>query len=96
MQNTEPVLGQGKAAFKVACDLDLEGVVAKRLDDPYAARTKWWKILNRAYSQGGRAELFERRTASSATTHFPRTAACVTRRAISLSSSSHFRLGANS
>jgi len=37
-----------------------------------------------------------KRTASSATTHFPRTAACVTRRAISLSSSSHFRLGANS
>jgi len=47
------VLGEGKAAFKAVCDLDLEGLVAKRLDDAYGPRTKW-------YSQkAGRAELFE-------------------------------------
>jgi hypothetical protein len=40
-----------------------ESIVAKRLTDPYGPRTKWWKILNRDYSQkAGRAELFERAT----------------------------------
>jgi len=28
-----------------------EGIVAKRLVDPYGPRTKWWKILNQDYSQ---------------------------------------------
>jgi ATP-dependent DNA ligase len=28
---------RGKAAFKAVCDLDLEGIVAKRLADPYSA-----------------------------------------------------------
>jgi len=47
------------------CELDLEGIIAKKLDDPYEPeRTKWWKILNPAYSQKeGRVELFERRYA---------------------------------
>ena len=42
--------------------MDLEGIVAKRLDDPYApSRTIWFKILNRSYSQKeGWSELFER------------------------------------
>jgi ATP-dependent DNA ligase len=41
------------------CDHDLEGIVAKRLSDPYARETKWFKIPNRAYSQKeGWAELF--------------------------------------
>jgi len=42
--------------------MDLEGIVAKRLADPYApGRTTWLKILNRSYSQKeGRSELFER------------------------------------
>jgi bifunctional non-homologous end joining protein LigD len=62
MQKSEPVLGDGKAVFKAACQLDLEGVVAKRLADAYEpGRTKWSKILNPEYSQkAGRAELFER------------------------------------
>jgi ATP dependent DNA ligase domain len=30
MQRSEPVLGDGKAAFQAVCDLDLEGIVAKR------------------------------------------------------------------
>jgi bifunctional non-homologous end joining protein LigD len=62
LQKSEPVLGDGKAAFQAVCDLDLEGIVAKRLADAYGPRTKWWKILNGAYTQKkGRAELFERR-----------------------------------
>jgi bifunctional non-homologous end joining protein LigD len=36
MQRSEPVLGDGRAAFRAACGLDLEGVVAKRLGDPMA------------------------------------------------------------
>jgi bifunctional non-homologous end joining protein LigD len=62
LQRSDPVLGDGRAAFQAVCDLDLEGIVAKRLADAYGPRTKWWKILNRDYSQkAGRAELFERR-----------------------------------
>ena len=62
LQRSEPVLGDGRAAFRAVCGLDLEGVVAKRLGDSYGPRTKWWKILNRDYSQKvGRAELFEQR-----------------------------------
>jgi bifunctional non-homologous end joining protein LigD len=68
LQNSEPVLGQGKAAFQTACDLDLEGIVAKRLADPYGPRTKWWKVLNPSYSQKkGQADLFEHRHATSGT-----------------------------
>jgi ATP-dependent DNA ligase len=62
LQKSEPVLGEGKAAFQAVCDLDLEGIVAKRLGDAYGPRTKWWKIVNPTYTQKkGRAELFERR-----------------------------------
>jgi len=63
MQKSEPVLGDGKAAFRAVCGLDLEGIIAKRLADAYEpGRTKWWKVLNPEYSQkAGRAELFERR-----------------------------------
>jgi bifunctional non-homologous end joining protein LigD len=63
LQKSEPVVGDGQAAFRAVCGLDLEGVVAKRLGDSYEpGRTKWWKILNPSYSQKeGRAALFERR-----------------------------------
>jgi ATP-dependent DNA ligase len=38
---------------------DLEGIVAKRLADPYDARVRWLKIKNREYSQAeGRGDLF--------------------------------------
>jgi len=58
-----PVLGESIAAFKAVCDLNLEGLVAKRLRDPYWPRAAWWKILNRSYSQKKDcAELFERRS----------------------------------
>jgi ATP-dependent DNA ligase len=43
------------------CAHDLEGIVAKRLTDPYGPRARWLKIKNSSYSQneGGR-ELFDR------------------------------------
>jgi ATP-dependent DNA ligase len=54
-------VGEGRRLFELVVSQDLEGIVAKRLQDPYTSRTKWWKILNRAYSQkDGRSELFER------------------------------------
>ena len=55
------------AGAEVTADLleqrkQLEGIVAKRLADPYGPQTKWWKIPNPSYShKEGRAELFERR-----------------------------------
>jgi bifunctional non-homologous end joining protein LigD len=63
LQKLDWAIGQGKAAFQAVCDLDLEGLVAKRMTDAYEpGKTRWWKILNRSYSQKeGRAELFERR-----------------------------------
>jgi bifunctional non-homologous end joining protein LigD len=52
LQKSEPVLGDGKAAFRAVCGLDLEGIVAKRLADAYEpGKTRWWKVLNRDYSQ---------------------------------------------
>ena len=51
----------GKALYREVCRLDLEGIVAKRLADPYGPDTKWFKVLNREYSQKeGRADLFAR------------------------------------
>jgi hypothetical protein len=45
--------------FTLICAHDLEGIVAKRLHDPYAARVRWLKIKNPDYSQQeGRGELF--------------------------------------
>jgi hypothetical protein len=64
-----PVLGRifgveehGRALFAAAERLDLEGIVAKRLADAYAASTVWLKVKNRAYTQmEGRWDLFGRR-----------------------------------
>ena len=56
------VTGRGRRLFDLVVAQDLEGLVAKRLDDPYGPATTWWKIMNRAYTQkDGRGELFERR-----------------------------------
>jgi ATP-dependent DNA ligase len=54
--------GSGKALFKKASELDLEGIVAKDGRAPYEPhRSTWFKIRNRNYSQlAGREELFER------------------------------------
>jgi bifunctional non-homologous end joining protein LigD len=55
------VTGRGHELFELMCAHDLEGVVAKRLKDPYGPSARWLKIKNPAYSQNeGRRELFDR------------------------------------
>ena len=60
---TNGVVGEGRALYRAVLDADLEGIVAKKLADPYNPRlTRWHKILNRDYSQRrGRAEWFRER-----------------------------------
>jgi hypothetical protein len=52
----------GEGLFRLACEHDLEGIVAKRKSDPYLPdHATWLKIRNSTYSQWiGRAKLFER------------------------------------
>lgn len=59
---------RGVDFFRLVCDRDLEGIVAKRRDGLYAPdRSDWLKIKNAGYSQAvGRWELFERRNAKGA------------------------------
>ena len=54
--------GQGRRLFELVAEMDLEGIVPKRLADSLrSGSTTWFKILNRSYSQKeGRSELFER------------------------------------
>jgi hypothetical protein len=57
------VEADGKVLFRLACEHDLEGIVAKNKYAPYLPEqeTTWLKIRNRSYSQWvGREELFER------------------------------------
>jgi len=55
------VAGRGRELFELMRTNDLEGIVAKRLADPYDTRVRWLKIKNPGYSQKeGRAELFNR------------------------------------
>jgi ATP-dependent DNA ligase len=52
-------LEQGRC--RLMCANDLEGIVAKRLTDPYNPRARWLKIKNPGYSQNeGKRELFDR------------------------------------
>jgi bifunctional non-homologous end joining protein LigD len=62
------VEARGKEFFQKACELDLEGIVAKRRDSVYCVTEKgspdWIKIKNLGYSQSeGRADLFSTRRA---------------------------------
>ena len=53
----------GEEFFWLACQRDLEGIVAKRRFDPYLldGSVRWYKIRNRDYSQWvGREDLFDR------------------------------------
>ncbi len=54
--------GDGHGLFRLACEHDLEGVVAKRKLDPYSSESSGWlKIRNSQYTQWiDREELFER------------------------------------
>ena len=55
------IVGESGSLFNAVRTFDLEGIVAKRMNDPYAKGTRWFKIRNRDYSQAvGRSELFER------------------------------------
>jgi ATP-dependent DNA ligase len=53
--------GGGRRLYDLACELDLEGIVAKRADSPYtdnANERHWIEIKNSGYSQKeGRADL---------------------------------------
>ena len=51
LEKTEPFIGEGRPLFNAVCRLDLEGVIAKRLEDPYGPKTTWLKILNPTYSR---------------------------------------------
>lgn len=55
----------GSALYRLVCESDLEGIVAKRKDGLYTPEeTSWVKIRNPQYSQiAGRHELFGRRRA---------------------------------
>ena len=56
------VHARGRQLFELILEHDLEGIVAKRLADPYNRGTKWFKIKNKAYSQQeGRGDLFNAR-----------------------------------
>ncbi len=47
------VEGDGESLFRLACDNDLEGIVAKRKFDPYLPdQAGWLKIRNTSYSVG--------------------------------------------
>ncbi|MEM4409880.1 MAG: RNA ligase family protein [Candidatus Caldarchaeum sp.] len=56
------VRGAGQRLYRVACDLDLEGIVAKRVNSRYETEGEpWIKMKNPAYSQKeGRGDLFKR------------------------------------
>ena len=59
----------GEGLFQLACQHDIEGVVAKKKFEPYLLHgsATWQKIRNQSYSQWiGREELFERERSSDA------------------------------
>jgi len=59
---------QGIGLYRAVCEMDLEGIVAKRKDGLYTPNdTTWVKVRNPHYSQGeGRRELFEKRRGAAA------------------------------
>lgn len=55
----------GRALFASARTLDLEGIVAKRLADPYAPDTVWFEVKNRGHrGSTARSDVFRRRPAA--------------------------------
>jgi ATP-dependent DNA ligase len=54
------VKSRGCELFRLICEQNLEGIVAKHKDGLYLPSTKWIKIKNPNYTQAdGRHELFE-------------------------------------
>jgi len=71
--------GIGKPLFESVKKLDLEGVVAKKMNSPYRPETTWYKIKNPGYTQAeGRHDLFKK-PRSRQTRKVGRTAAIVNR-----------------
>jgi len=65
MLYAEHIEGYGVEFFRIACEQDLEGIVAKAKHGAYAE--KWFKIRNPGYSQcEGRVELFASRRQTAA------------------------------
>jgi bifunctional non-homologous end joining protein LigD len=60
--------GEGSKLFTIVYEHDVEGIVAKKMTDPYARRTRWWKVKNPNYSQASdrRAELLTARRRTTA------------------------------
>ena len=60
--------GSGRELYRAVCEMDLEGIVAKRKNGLYTPdETTWVKIRNPMYSQmEGRRELFEKRRGTAA------------------------------
>jgi len=55
------VIERGVGLFQAACVRDLEGIIAKKKDEPYADNVRWIKIKNPNYTQAvGRGEEFRR------------------------------------
>jgi len=51
----------GVDLFQLACERDLEGIVAKHKDSKYGDGARWVKIKNPSYMQAvGRPERFKR------------------------------------
>jgi bifunctional non-homologous end joining protein LigD len=48
LSETVSIEGSGCRLYQLMCAHDLEGIVAKRLAEPYAPRTRWLKIKNPA------------------------------------------------
>jgi bifunctional non-homologous end joining protein LigD len=62
----DSVARRGTALYRIACEQDLEGIVAKWRHGPYSAEppASWLKIKNPRYSQAvGRWERFDRKKA---------------------------------
>jgi bifunctional non-homologous end joining protein LigD len=65
MLYAEHIEGYGVEFFRLACEQDLEGIVAKAKHAAYGE--KWFKIRNPRYSQyEGRRELFEKKRVATA------------------------------
>ena len=65
-----PVEGRGRELFELMCKNDLEGVVAKRVADPYEPSVQWLKIKNPDYTQKeARGDLSTTRAAGDARQH---------------------------
>jgi bifunctional non-homologous end joining protein LigD len=58
---TNGVVGAGRALYRAVVDADLEGIVAKKLADPYIPElARWHKVLNRDLYEVARVKKFFR------------------------------------